>query len=175
MQAQVQDLVTALPLEQHPQVHNAKMKISEITPGQGNIDITAEVVSIDEPRQFEKYGRQLRVTNATIKDDTGEIKLTLWNDDIDKIKPNQTVHISGGYCNEFQGNKQLTTGKMGKLEVLGGEAPAEPVEVPTETAPEAPVEVPAEEPEVEETSPIPEEVIPEETVTPKETSEENLI
>jgi replication factor A1 len=153
------------------QQHNAKMKISEITPGQGNIDITAEVVSIDEPRQFEKYGRQLRVTNATIKDDTGEIKLTLWNDDIDRIKPNQTVHISGGYCNEFQGNKQLTTGKMGKLEVLGGETPAEPAEVPTE----APAEVPAEAPEVEETSPIPEEVIPEETVTPEETSEESLI
>tara|TARA_Y100000310_G_C20485518_1_gene716682 strand:+ start:451 stop:912 length:462 start_codon:yes stop_codon:yes gene_type:complete len=132
------------------------MKISEINPNQGNIDATVEIVSIDEPREFEKYGRKLRVANAIAKDDSSEIKLTLWNDDIDKVKAGMVIHITNGYCSEFQGEKQLTTGKFGKFEVIsGGNGEAQS----QSTAPEVPVETP----EVEETSPIPEEVIPEQT------------
>jgi replication factor A1 len=43
--------------------------------------------------------------------------LTLWNQDIEKVKQGDTVRITNGYVNEFQGEKQLTTGKFGKLEV----------------------------------------------------------
>ena len=132
------------------------MKISEINPNQGNIDATVEIISIDEPREFKKYGRKLRVANAIARDDSGEIKLTLWNDDIDNVKAGMTLHITNGYCTEFQGEKQLTTGKFGKFEIIGGgngEAQSQP----------ASPEVPVESPEVEETSPIPEEVIPEQT------------
>lgn len=94
------------------------VKISELNTGQGNAEITAEVISIEAPREFEKYGKKLRVANAKIKDDTGEIKLTLWNDDIEKVKEGMTLHITNGYCSEFKGEKQLTTGKFGKFEVL---------------------------------------------------------
>tara|TARA_Y100000310_G_scaffold175684_1_gene175734 strand:- start:450 stop:734 length:285 start_codon:yes stop_codon:yes gene_type:complete len=94
------------------------MKISEINAGQGNIDVTIEVTSVEEPREFEKYGKTLKVANAIAKDDTGEIKLTLWNDDIDNVKEGMTLHITNGYCSEFKGEKQLTTGKFGKFEVL---------------------------------------------------------
>tara|TARA_Y100000310_G_scaffold175683_1_gene175727 strand:+ start:618 stop:902 length:285 start_codon:yes stop_codon:yes gene_type:complete len=94
------------------------MKISEIQAGQGNIDVTIEVTSVEEPREFEKYGKKLRVANAMAKDDSGEIKLTLWNEDIDNIKEGMTLHITNGYASEFKGEKQLTTGKFGKFEVL---------------------------------------------------------
>ena len=94
------------------------MKISEIQAGQGNIDVTIEVTSVEEPREFEKYGKKLRVANAMAKDDSGEIKLTLWNEDIDNVKEGMTLHITNGYASEFKGEKQLTTGKFGKFEVL---------------------------------------------------------
>ena len=94
------------------------MKISEIKPRQGKIDIEAEVVEVNEPKEFEKFGQKGRVANATIKDDSGEIKLTLWNDDIDKVKAGDKIKIINGYCNEFQGEKQLTAGRFGKLEVM---------------------------------------------------------
>ena len=97
------------------------MKISEITPNQGNIDATIEIISVEEPREFEKYGKKLRVANAIARDDSSEIKLTLWNEDVDKVKAGMTLHITNGYCSEFKGEKQLTTGKFGKFEVLGGE------------------------------------------------------
>ena len=94
------------------------MKISEIQAGQGNIDVTIEVSSVEEPREFEKFGKKLKVANAIAKDDSGEIKLTLWNEDIDKVKEGMTLHITNGYASEFKGEKQLTTGKFGKFEVL---------------------------------------------------------
>ncbi len=94
------------------------MKISELEPRQGKVDIEAEVVSIDEPRTFNKFGKEGRVANATIKDDSGEMKLTLWNDDIDKVKVGSKIKITNGYVNEFQGEKQLTAGKLGKIEII---------------------------------------------------------
>jgi hypothetical protein len=47
------------------------------------------------------------------------MKLTLWNEQIEQVKVGDKVKISNGYVNEFQGELQLTTGKFGKLEVLG--------------------------------------------------------
>lgn len=94
------------------------MNISELKPRQGTVNLEAEVVDIGEVREFEKFGRKGRVANATIKDESGEIKLTLWNDNIDKIKKGDKIKITNGYVNEFQGEKQLTPGKFGKLEVI---------------------------------------------------------
>lgn len=97
------------------------MKISEITANQGKIDITAEVISVEEPREFEKFGKKLKVGNAIIKDDSGEIKMTLWNEDTEKVKQGMNIHIINGYASEFKGEKQVTTGKFGELEILNQE------------------------------------------------------
>jgi replication factor A1 len=94
------------------------MKIEELQPRQGKVDIEVEVVDIGEIREFEKFGKPGRVANATVKDDSGEIKLTLWNDEIDTVKVGEKIKITNGYVNEFQGEKQLTAGRFGKLEVV---------------------------------------------------------
>ena len=94
------------------------MKISDLKPRQNNVDIEGEVKSIEEPKEFQKFGRVGRVSNAILADDSGEIKLTLWNDDIDKVKVGSKVKITNGYINEFQGEKQLTSGRFGKLEII---------------------------------------------------------
>lgn len=94
------------------------MKIKDLQPKQGKINIEGEVIAMGEVREFQKYGDSGRVANATIKDDSGEIKLTLWNDDIDKIKVGSKVRIVNGYVNEFQGEKQITAGRFGKIEIL---------------------------------------------------------
>ena len=95
------------------------MAIKDLEVKQSNVDIVVEVVDIGEVREFQKFGRLGRVTTATVKDETGEMKLTLWNDEIDAVKKGDKVHIENGYVNEWQGEKQLTTGRFGKLEVVG--------------------------------------------------------
>lgn len=94
------------------------MAIKDLKAREGNVDVVVEVVSKEEPREFEKFGRTGRVCTAVIKDESGEVKLTLWNDDIDKVKEGDKLHITNGYVNEWQGELQLTTGKFGKLEVV---------------------------------------------------------
>ena len=94
------------------------MNINEIKAGQGNITVEGEITEVSEPRTFEKYGKTGRVANATLKDDTGTIKLSLWNEQIDTVKQGATVRITNGYVGEWKGELQLSTGKFGKLEVL---------------------------------------------------------
>jgi ssDNA-binding replication factor A large subunit len=43
----------------------------------------------------------------------------LWNEDIEKIKAGDKVHLVNGYVSEWQGEMQLTTGRIGKLEIVG--------------------------------------------------------
>ena len=51
-------------------------------------------------------------------DDAGEIKLTLWGDDIPKINDGTKLKITNGYTNTFKGEVSLTKGKYGSLEVI---------------------------------------------------------
>ena len=95
------------------------MAISDLQAKQGNVDVTGEVMSKETVREFEKFGKKGRVCNAMLKDDSGEIKLSLWNEQVDQVNVGDQIHISNGYVNEWQGEKQLTTGRMGKLEVVG--------------------------------------------------------
>lgn len=95
------------------------MLCTEIQPRQGKITIELKIVDKEEPRDFEKFGKPLRVCNAVGEDEKGnKIKITLWNDEIDKVNVGDKIKITNGYCNEFQGEKQLTAGKFGQLEVL---------------------------------------------------------
>ncbi len=93
-------------------------KISELTVGQGKVNIEGVVKEISDTRAFNKYGRELKVANAVLEDESGAIKLTLWNEEIMKVKNGDKVKITDGFVNEFQGEKQLTAGKFGKLEVI---------------------------------------------------------
>ena len=95
------------------------MQIKELQPKQGNVDITVEITEKSEPREFEKFGKPGKVCNAKAKDETGEITLSLWNEDVDKVKAGDTVTISNGWVSEWQGELQLSTGRFGKMEVKG--------------------------------------------------------
>lgn len=94
------------------------MEIGKIQTRQGKIDVSGEIVSKDEPREFEKFEKKGKVCNAVLKDKSGKITLTLWNDEVDSVKVGDKVKISNGYCGEYQGEKQLSAGKFGKLEVV---------------------------------------------------------
>ncbi len=95
------------------------MAIKDLKAREGKVDIVVDIVDVGESREFEKFGKTGRVSNAVAKYETGDIKLTLWNDDIDKIKAGDKVKITNGYVSEWQGELQLGTGKFGSMEVIG--------------------------------------------------------
>jgi len=142
-------------------IQGDKMKISELKPRQSSVNVEVEVVELGEVREFQKFGRAGRVATANIKDDSGEIKLTLWNEDIDKVKVGTKIKITNGYVNEFQGEMQLTAGRFGKLEIVGEEGEEELKE--TEKEEKAVAEV-GEETKEKEEGPSEEEVSKEEEI-----------
>jgi replication factor A1 len=94
------------------------MKISELQPKQSITEITVEVVSMGETREFQKFGDPGRVANAIIKDDSGEMKMTLWNEQIDQIKAGDKLLVKDAFVNEWQNELQLTTGRKGSFEII---------------------------------------------------------
>lgn len=110
------------------------MKISELKAGASNVDIEATVVEKQEAREvITKYGKRVNVANATLKDDSGSITISLWDKDIDTIAVGDKVKVTNGFVREFRGTPQLSTGKYGKLEVVGkGDVGEAPEDVPEE-------------------------------------------
>jgi len=84
------------------------------------IDVEAKVVQKSDTREvLSRYSNQAyRVADAIIKDDTGTIKLTLWNEQIDQVNLDDTVKIENGYIRSFRGEIQLNVGRYGKLSVM---------------------------------------------------------
>ncbi|HEX2557905.1 MAG TPA: OB-fold nucleic acid binding domain-containing protein [Nitrososphaera sp.] len=92
------------------------MKISELKAGMRNVSVTGKVDSVGEPRTVNlKAGGTNNVADAVISDESGSIKLSLWGDDIAKIRPGDRVSVENGYINTFKGENSLAVGKFGKL------------------------------------------------------------
>ncbi|AJF61165.1 TPA: hypothetical protein HA239_05085 [Candidatus Woesearchaeota archaeon] len=94
------------------------MAIKDLEVNQSKVDVEGKITELGEVREFSKFGREGRVCNATVKDDSGSVKLTLWNEQIDMVKEGDTVKVKNGYVKEWQGEKQLSVGKYGSLEIV---------------------------------------------------------
>ena len=117
------------------------MLIKDLQAKQGNVNIELDVVEVAQAREFQKFGKAGRVATASAKDESGaSISLTLWNDDVDKVKAGDKIKLTNGYVNEWQGELQLTTGRMGKMEIIGKSDVKKQEKVYTNQQPEENVE-----------------------------------
>ena len=91
------------------------MKIKELQVGARKVNIEAKVVSVNETREVNTRNGPTKVTNATIEDDTGNIILVLWGDEIDNVHEGDTIKIENGFVNEWNNELQLSAGKYGKI------------------------------------------------------------
>lgn len=95
-----------------PNIGQLNRPQNKLEPVEGEID------SISEPRTVNlKSGGQAQVADAVLKDDTGQIKLTLWDAQINMVKKGSKIRIENGYITTFRGENSLNVGKYGKLTV----------------------------------------------------------
>jgi len=94
------------------------VKIERLTPSSRRVNIIVKVVSKGESRTVMGRGGQHKVADALVGDETGCVYLTLWDDNIDQIKEEETISITNGYVNLFRGNMRLNIGRYGSFEVL---------------------------------------------------------
>jgi replication factor A1 len=92
------------------------MNIGELKPNMRGINIVGKIESMGESRTVNlRTGGSARVADAVISDDSGSIKLSLWDDQIDMVKQGDTVSIENGYTQSFRGENSLNIGRYGKL------------------------------------------------------------
>jgi len=95
------------------------LNVSELKPRSAVPEIVLEIVSKGEARSFANERGSGKVCSAAAKDETGEeISISLWNEQIDQVAEGKKIKIENGWCSEFQGNKQVSTGKLGKLSIV---------------------------------------------------------
>ena len=95
------------------------LKVSELKARAAVDEIELEIVSKGETREFANERSSGKVCSAAAKDAAGdEVTVSLWNDEINKVKDGSKIKIEKGWCSEFQGNKQVSAGKLGTLTVL---------------------------------------------------------
>jgi replication factor A1 len=91
-------------------------KICDLKPGDKGFNITVEVKSREDAREVKlKSGQTNMVANAIVKDDTGEIPMTLWGDDAMNIKEGMFIRVENGLVGDWMDRKELTAGKFGKI------------------------------------------------------------
>ncbi|MGQ9721460.1 MAG: single-stranded DNA-binding protein [Candidatus Jordarchaeum sp.] len=101
--------------------------VDELRPGLRGINIKVRCNSKNEVREIvsRKTGETLRVTEALVGDETGSILLTLWNEDIDKMEPDNVYQLNNSYTTVFKGSLRLNLGKYGSMEKIKESTPAE--------------------------------------------------
>jgi replication factor A1 len=83
------------------------------------VDVEGTIADKSEPRTVNlRAGGQASVVDCTLNDESGSVKLTLWDDMIDQVAVDNKVKIENGYTNSFRGEIRLNVGRYGKLSVL---------------------------------------------------------
>jgi hypothetical protein len=93
-------------------------QIRDLRHGMKKINLKAEVLETQKPKQVHtQFGNAVMMTNATIGDESGKIKLLLWDQQVNAVATGDIIEIKNASVSTFKGEKQLRLGKTGTLTV----------------------------------------------------------
>ena len=95
------------------------LSIKDLKAGMKRIHLKARVTEISKPKLvLTRFNDYVVFANATLSDETSTIKLTLWNGRINMVSINDMVQVENANVVMFRGEKQLRTGRKGRLKVV---------------------------------------------------------
>ena len=93
--------------------------VQDLRHGMKKVTVEAEVLETPKPSLVQtRYGNSAMVTNAWIADETGKIKLCLWNEQANYINTGDIVQIKNASVTAFKGERQLRLGKTGTVSII---------------------------------------------------------
>ena len=106
--------------------------VDSLSMGQSDVNLRGLVLDTDEVRTFSRDdGSEGRVSNLTLGDETGRIRVTLWDERAgraEELEPGTSVEVVDGYVRERDGSLELHVGDRGAVEEVD-----EPVDFVPET------------------------------------------
>ena len=95
------------------------VKINELKIGMNNLSLKAKVAEMTEPREvMTKFGTVTNLIEATLEDETGSIKLTLWGKQSEGLEEGKEVEITNGFTKQFRDELQLGIGRGGTIKAV---------------------------------------------------------
>jgi replication factor A1 len=92
--------------------------IKDLRNGMRHVNLKAKILEVAEPKHvFTRYGNHASVAEASIADETGTIKLCLWNGQIGSVSAGDTVQIENARVFAFKGERQMSLERTGALNV----------------------------------------------------------
>ncbi len=114
--------------------------IDSLSLGQSDVSVRGLVLDTGTVRTFNRDdGTEGQVSNLTLGDETGRIRVTLWDEQATRateLEAGTAVEVVDGYVKERDGNLELHVGDRGAVETVD-----EPVEYDPDATPIAEVEI----------------------------------
>ena len=96
------------------------LKIESLKAGMKRINLKARVLEMPKSQMvYTRSGNVAYVSNALIADETGSIRISLWNQQIKTVSEGDEIDIENGNVTRFRGELQLRIGRHGSLNVIG--------------------------------------------------------
>ncbi|ODR79581.1 replication factor A [Haladaptatus sp. W1] len=96
--------------------------VSDLSLGLSDVNLQGKLLDTGTVRTFDRDdGSEGRVANLTVGDETGRIRITLWDERADaaeELDPDIAVEIVDGYVRERDGNLELHVGNRGAVEEI---------------------------------------------------------
>jgi replication factor A1 len=94
-------------------------KIGDLKVGMKKVSLKAEMFEIPKSKiVYTRYGTTACVSNTLIRDETGSMKMSLWNHQIDMVHKGDVIDVKNGEVAWFSGERQLRLGRSGSLSVI---------------------------------------------------------
>ncbi|WP_458206990.1 single-stranded DNA binding protein [Haladaptatus sp. NG-SE-30] len=110
--------------------------VSDLSLGLSDVNVQAKLLDTDSVRTFDRDdGSEGKVANLTIGDQTGRIRVTLWDERADiaeELEPGISVEIVDGYVRERDGSLELHVGNRGAVEEVEADIEYVPESTPVE-------------------------------------------
>jgi len=93
-------------------------QIKDLKVGMKRINLKARVLEIPKSKMiYTRYGTTAAVSNVLITDETGSVRMSLWNDQIEMVHKDDVISIKNGKVGWYSGEPQIRIGRRGSLSV----------------------------------------------------------
>jgi len=103
-----------------PEYEIETTKIADVADDDQKYIIEGTVEKISETREVfsKKDNKNHQVSDVVLSDDSGSMKLVLWNEMIPQVKENERIRVETAYVSSFKDEMQLNVSKFGRIAIL---------------------------------------------------------
>ena len=92
------------------------LKVDELTPRTGRVNMPVKVLSLEEPRAMDNG---TVICEGLVGDETGTVIMSFWNDECETVNNGMTIDLKDARANLVRGHMRISLGKNGSMKEAG--------------------------------------------------------